>query len=67
MGGLKNFQNHNQGFRSKFYNNRRVSECRNKLFEEVLLEGLLKLVSIFKEESKNLAFDFLQAIRTKKI
>jgi hypothetical protein len=24
-----------------------------------LLEGLLKLVSIFKEESKNLAFDFL--------
>jgi hypothetical protein len=35
MGGLRNkFFRITAGFQSKFRNNRRVSECRNKLFEE---------------------------------
>jgi hypothetical protein len=47
------------GFRSKFYSNKRVSECDNRLIEEGYWKDFLKLVSVFKEASKNFAFDLL--------
>jgi hypothetical protein len=48
-------QNHSR-VPEEVYSNRRVSECRNKLFVRVLLEGILKLVSFFKEASCHLIF-----------
>jgi hypothetical protein len=44
------------GFWSKFYSNGRLSECRNKLFEE---GHWIFIITVFKEVCKNLAFDFL--------
>jgi hypothetical protein len=34
MGGLRTFLESQAGSRARFYNQRRVSECRNKLFED---------------------------------
>jgi hypothetical protein len=47
------------GFRSKFYSNNGVSECRNKPIEEGYWKDFFKLVSVFKEAGKNFAFDLL--------
>jgi hypothetical protein len=45
--------------RSKFHSKKRVSECSNKLIEEGYWKDFLKLGSVFKEASKNFAFDLL--------
>jgi hypothetical protein len=46
------------GLRSQFYFNRRVSERRNKLFEEGYWKDFLELVSVFEEVSKTLSSIF---------
>jgi hypothetical protein len=46
------------GLRSKFTVIGGFSECRNKLFEEDLLEGFLKLVRISKKQAKTLSSIF---------
>ncbi len=44
----------------KFQSNRRLSECRIKLFEAGSCNAFLKLITVFKEAIKSFVLDFLQ-------